>query len=183
MDGHPRSAVTDIVLTGLQVVAVAAIVVVTLVNCAAVAVSGRIAMVLTGLKIALVSGVGLIGALARARHWAHFMLSAAGSSCDGVATAARGGAAGFGAAMLGAMWAYNGWNEITYVSEEVKDPQRNLPLAIIGGLGIVAVTLHRRQRDLFLRCSPPTEVAGVSAASSVATEMIAAGARAWAPRR
>ena len=84
-------------------------------------------------------------------HWSHFALSAAGSACDGVAAAARGGVAGFGAAMLGAMWAYNGWNEITYVSEEVKDPQRNLPLAIIGGIGIVAVALHRRQRDLFLR--------------------------------
>ena len=68
----------------------------------------------------------------------NFALSAAGSSCDGVPAAARGGVAGFGAAMLGAMWAYNGWNEVTYVAGEVKDPQRNLPLAIIGGIGIVA---------------------------------------------
>ena len=57
-----RRAVADppiggrqMVFTGLHGVAVAAIVVVTLVNCAAIAVSGRIAMVLTALKIALVT--------------------------------------------------------------------------------------------------------------------------------
>ena len=160
-----------IVLTGLQVVAVAAIAIVTLVNCAAVAVSGRIAMVLTALKIALVSGVGLIGALLAHGHWSHFMLSAAGSSCDGVATAARGGAAGFGAAMLGAMWAHNGWNEITYVSAEVKDPPRNQPLAIIGGIG--SVTAHSiGDNSILVTDLPPTLSTGVSAASSVATEMI-----------
>ena len=43
---------------GLQAIAVVAIVVVTIVNCAAIAVGGRIAMVLTGLKITLVCGVG-----------------------------------------------------------------------------------------------------------------------------
>ena len=70
--------------------------------------------------------------------WAHFAMSAAGGVCEGVPEAARGGFAGFGAAMLGAMWAYNGWNEVTYVGGEVKDPHRNLPLAIIGGIGIIA---------------------------------------------
>ena len=160
-----------LVFTGLHLVAVAAIGVVTLVNCTAVAVSGRIAMGLTALKIALVTGVGLIGAILAYGHWSNFLLSAAGSSCDGVTAAARGGAAGFGAAMLGAMWAYNGWNEVTYVAEEVKDPQRNLPLAIIGGLGIVAV-LYIGVNTLYFYALTPTDVAAVPPSSSVATEMI-----------
>jgi APA family basic amino acid/polyamine antiporter len=37
----------------------------------------------------------------------------------------------FGLAMVAAVWAYDGWIEITYVAGEVKNPQRNLPLAII----------------------------------------------------
>ncbi len=36
-----------------------------------------------------------------------------------------------GLAMVAALWAYDGWIEITYVGSEVKNPQRNLPLAII----------------------------------------------------
>ena len=83
--------------------------------------------------------------------WAHFALSNDGGACEGVAAAARGGVAGFGAAMLGALWAYNGWNEVTYVAEEVKDPQRNLPLALIGGIGVIALPVRLRQRRLLLR--------------------------------
>ncbi len=36
-----------------------------------------------------------------------------------------------GLAMVAALWAYDGWIEITYVAGEVKNPQRNLPLSII----------------------------------------------------
>jgi APA family basic amino acid/polyamine antiporter len=36
-----------------------------------------------------------------------------------------------GLAMVAALWAYDGWIEITYVGSEVKNPERNLPLSII----------------------------------------------------
>jgi basic amino acid/polyamine antiporter, APA family len=44
-------------------------------------------------------------------------------------------------AMLSALWAYDGWANITFVAGEIKDPQRNVPYAIIGGVGI-AMTLY-----------------------------------------
>jgi APA family basic amino acid/polyamine antiporter len=160
-----------IVIGGLQWTAIGAIAVVTAVNCLAVAVSGRIAMVLSGLKIALVLGVGLTAAWLAPGTWAHYTLSAAGASCEGVAVAARGGMAGFGAAMMGAMWAYNGWNEITYVSEEVKDPQRNLPLAIIGGIGVIA-SLYIGVNAIYFYVLTPARIAGLGPASSVATEVV-----------
>src|SRR6266550_2115814 len=37
----------------------------------------------------------------------------------------------FGVAMVAALWAYDGWIEITYVGSEVKDPERNLPRSIV----------------------------------------------------
>lgn len=43
----------------------------------------------------------------------------------------------FGLAMVAALWAYDGWIEITYVAGEVKNPQRNLPLSIIYSILIV----------------------------------------------
>jgi APA family basic amino acid/polyamine antiporter len=45
----------------------------------------------------------------------------------------------FGLAMVAALWAYDGWIEITYVAGEVKNPQRNLPLSIIFSTLIVIV--------------------------------------------
>jgi amino acid transporter len=45
--------------------------------------------------------------------------------------------AGLGAAMLGVLWAYHGWMNVAPIAEEVRQPQRNLPLALLGGVGIV----------------------------------------------
>jgi APA family basic amino acid/polyamine antiporter len=155
----------------LPLVASGAIALVTLVNCAAVVVGGRIASVLAALKVLIVAGVG-VGAFMLARgDWAHFAMSAAGRACEGVPAGARGGVAGFGAAMLGAMWAYNGWNEVTYVAGEVKNPQRTLPLAIIGGIGIIA-SLYLFANVAYFYVLPPAAVAGVPLSSSVATEVV-----------
>ena len=160
-----------VTLFALPFVASGAIVIVTLVNCAAVVVGGRIASVLAALKVALVLGVG-VGAFMLARgDWGHFAMSAAGRACDGVPAAAQGGIAGFGAAMLGAMWAYNGWNEVTYVAGEVKDPQHNLPFAIIGGIGIIA-TLYLLANVAYFYVLAPVAVASLPASSSVATEVV-----------
>ena len=51
------------------------------------------------------------------------------------------GAASLGAqvamVLLAVMWAYDGWHGITPLAEEVQDPQRNIPLALFGGIGIL----------------------------------------------
>jgi APA family basic amino acid/polyamine antiporter len=158
-------------LGGVQVLAVAAIVVVTLVNCAAVAVGGRVASALALLKVVLVAGVGLAAFLLTRGDWANFAQSGAAGVCEGVGASARGGAAGFGAAMMGALWAYNGWNELTYVAGEVKRPQRNLPLALIGGIGLVAL-LYIFINSSYFYVLTPAEVANLSNSSSAATEVV-----------
>ncbi|HEY9176030.1 MAG TPA: amino acid permease [Verrucomicrobiae bacterium] len=45
--------------------------------------------------------------------------------------------AGIAAALQGAFWAYDGWNKLTYIAGEVKQPQRNIPLGLIWGMLIV----------------------------------------------
>jgi len=47
-------------------------------------------------------------------------------------------AAAITAALQGAFWAYDGWNTVTYIAGEVKQPQRNIPRGVI--LGMLAVT-------------------------------------------
>jgi APA family basic amino acid/polyamine antiporter len=154
----------------LQLVALSAIAIVTLINCAAVVVSGNIAAVLTALKIALVIGVGIGAFLFAKGDWAHFALTDAGGACADVAATARGGMAGFGAAMLGALWAYNGWNDLTLVAGEVKNPQRNLPLALIGGMAVVCA-LYIFINVAYFYVLTPTEIANIPLTSSVAAEV------------
>jgi len=47
--------------------------------------------------------------------------------------------AGFGAAVLGVLFAYNGWVAVANMSEELKDPVRDLPKAIMIGLSIITI--------------------------------------------
>jgi APA family basic amino acid/polyamine antiporter len=49
----------------------------------------------------------------------------------------QGMATQIGAVLLAVMWAYHGWHGITPLAEEIRDPQRNIPLGLIGGIGTV----------------------------------------------
>ena len=44
------------------------------------------------------------------------------------------------AAMSGAFWAYDGWNNITYIAGEIREPQKNIPRALFAGTVIVIIT-------------------------------------------
>jgi len=45
----------------------------------------------------------------------------------------------FGLAIAGAFWAYDGWNNLTFVAGEIKQPQRNVPLGLLFGTLIVVI--------------------------------------------
>lgn len=161
-----------VAVNGVTLVAMAAIVVVTLINCAAVVVGGRIASTMAVAKIVLIAGLGIAAMTFGGGTWAHFTQSGALGTCEGVPAAARGGLAGFGAAMFAALWAYNGWNETSYIGGEVKDPQRTLPVAFIAGIGIV-MALYVFVNFAYAYVLPPQAIASVPLSSSVATEVAA----------
>jgi APA family basic amino acid/polyamine antiporter len=50
--------------------------------------------------------------------------------------------AGFFGALVAALWAYDGWNNVSMVASEIRRPQRSLPLALIGGtLAVIVIYL------------------------------------------
>ena len=50
--------------------------------------------------------------------------------------------AGFFAALVAALWAYDGWNNVSMVASEVRDPQKNLPRALIwGSMAVIGIYL------------------------------------------
>jgi amino acid transporter len=47
--------------------------------------------------------------------------------------------AGYGAALVGVLWAYHGWMNLGPVAEEIREPQRNIPISLLGGITILIV--------------------------------------------
>ncbi|HEV8369883.1 MAG TPA: amino acid permease [Pyrinomonadaceae bacterium] len=116
-----------------QLVAVGAIVFFSGVNCLGVALGGRVQAVLTGVKL-LGIAVIVVGIFffSQGGSWSHLA-----TSRD---TAQFGGISAFGAAMMAALWAYNGWYLLPVCAGEVRDPQRNVPRGLIFGMFAVLAT-------------------------------------------
>jgi amino acid transporter len=65
---------------------------------------------------------------------------------------------GLGSAFLGVLWAYHGWQNLAPVAEEVRRPQRNLPLALLGGVAII-ITLYLSVNLAYYLVIPRPEMA------------------------
>jgi APA family basic amino acid/polyamine antiporter len=115
-----------------QVLAMGVIAVLALINYFGVKIGGNVQVAVTILKVGLIAAIIVIGLGSGHGAASNFSTS----------VAAPGGIAGFFAALVAALWAYDGWNNVSMVSSEVRNPQRNLPLAlIIGTLAVVVIYL------------------------------------------
>ena len=160
----------DVPFKGIQLIALTAIAVTVLINCAAISFSGGVATVLTSIKVLLLIGVGLGAFFYSNGDWSHLSQANVGGACEGVAIT-TGGFAGFAAAMLGALWAYDGWNNITFLAGEVKNPERNLPLGLIISMFLV-MGLYLLVNLSYYHVLTPTQIANVPASLSVAAEVV-----------
>ena len=114
-----------------QVVAVAVILLFSAINSRGVAVGGRVQWLATVAKLGGIAIIAL-GAflLSRTGSWANLKTPV-------TATIAPAGAGAFGAAMLAALWAYQGWSNVPMVAGEIEKPERNIPRALIYGMLLV----------------------------------------------
>lgn len=81
----------------------------------------------------------------------------------------------FGAALLAALWAYDGWNNMPMVAGEIKNPQRNIPLAL--GLGVLFILgLYSLVHFCYFYALPFSEV--VSASSKAYPDALPAATKA-----
>jgi APA family basic amino acid/polyamine antiporter len=63
-------------------------------------------------------------------------------------------------ALLSALWAYDGWANITYITGEIKNPQKNVPLAITGGV-LIAMTLYILVNYAYMQVLPMPALAAI----------------------
>ena len=118
-------------LTWGQLAALLALWLVTLLDIVGTRRAANVQLTLTWLKVVLIGVVAAICFLAAGPLGSlqHFTTVFAG---------ARGGFAGFMVALVAALWAYDGWSDVAAMAGEVKNPQRNLPIALAGGTLTVA---------------------------------------------
>lgn len=88
---------------------------------------GRLQVVFTIAKLVPIFVIILFGIINGTTHGYTTVASSAGT------------AAGFGAALLGTMWAYDGWIGVGNVAGELKNPGRDIPRSIIIGLSITII--------------------------------------------
>jgi APA family basic amino acid/polyamine antiporter len=117
-----------------QLVAIAAAILISLLNYFGVKRAGEFQLVFTVLKVVIILGIVVVcfsgAGDATGRGWSNFATTFTG---------AKGGIAGFMAALVAALWAYDGWNDLNMVAGEVKKPGRNIPIALIAGVATVGV--------------------------------------------
>jgi APA family basic amino acid/polyamine antiporter len=76
-----------------------------------------------------------------------------------------------GLALSGAFWAYDGWNNATYVSGEIKNPKRNVPLALMYGT-LIVILVYVAINVAYLYILPVKEMANSPLVAATAAENI-----------
>ena len=120
---------TPLPITYGQIAAIGAAALISFLNYIGVKKAGEFQLVFTLLKIGIILGVVVVCFGYRGgAGWSNFATTFLG---------ARGGLAGFMAALIAALWAYDGWNDLNMVAGEIRQPDRNIPIALIAGVAIV----------------------------------------------
>lgn len=112
--------------TVAQPLAAAVIVVITAINYLSVKMGGGIQVLLTSLKVGAILLIVVLGA-ALGKH-------AIGPAAPAAVPLGLGTLGAFLTALVPAMWAYNGFNDLGDLGEEIQEPHKNIPRAIILGL-------------------------------------------------
>lgn len=109
-----------------QIFAITVTWLITLLNIVSTRNSANVQTALTWLKVLMIVVIaGFCFSSVQHGNWHNFATGFTG---------ARGGFAGFMIALTAALWAYDGWSDVSQMAGEVKDPQRSLPLALVGGV-------------------------------------------------
>lgn len=74
-----------------------------------------------------------------------------------------------GLALAGAFWAYDGWNNVTFVAGEIKDPQRNVPKSLFYGT-LIVIVLYVLMNVAYLYVLPIEEMKNSPLVAATAAE-------------
>ncbi len=148
-----------------QVVAVLAIAVFSVINCGGVVFGGRTQTILTISKVLgiviIIAGVYLF---TPGVSWQQLSGEFRTQNLSVIQA--------FGAAMLAALWAYEGWNNMPMAAGEIEQPGKNVPRALIFG-SLVVMAIYLLTNLAYFHALPVNEIAAANTAYPVATKAVA----------
>jgi len=141
-------------LTGLQVGATLMVLLLSGLNILGVRRSSHTQTFFTAAKLLVLFTIVVMGLAFGHGSYGHFRMHAeAGNQGTLFAT--------FGTALIAALWAYDGWNNLSMVGGEVENPHRNMPVAIIAGT-LLVITVYLLVNVAYIHVLAPTAIASTS---------------------
>ena len=151
-----------ITLTRASIVALLAIGLVTWINVVGLRRGALLQNLATWMKFGAMAVFVVLGFAIGKGSWSHFLPTA--SSAGGPPPGLMMGLSptqllsAFGVGLIAVFWAYDGWVYITWVAGEVKEPRRNVPLAMVIGVLVVGV-IYVAMNMTYVYALPLTEIA------------------------
>ena len=152
---------------GLKLLAISAIMLLAVINYFGVQFGSFVQNVFTFLKVAAIGGIVFLGFTFGKGSVEHFF-PLWGSPSSGTLLSA------IGVAMIATLWSYDGWNSLTYLAGEVKDPQKTIPRALIIGT-IVVIIIYAVTNLAYLYVLPIDEIAKSNLVAADVMEKVFSG--------
>ncbi len=174
---HVIFSFAGIVFTRAHLVGLILIVILTYVNVFGLRWGALLQNVSTWTKFTAMAVFVVLGFAIGKGHWSNFNAQASGGITMGLSPGQLISALGVG--LIAVFWAYDGWVYITWVAGEVKEPRRNVPLAMV--FGVLAVgAIYLAMNMVYVYALPLSEVAKhETIAHAAATALFSPGAAVW----
>jgi APA family basic amino acid/polyamine antiporter len=158
-----------------HIVSICAIILLTAINVLGLKHGSALINVATWAKFAAIGLFILLGLAVGHGHWSNYAVSMPASQPVSLGAMIS----GFGVALIGVFWAFDGWVYITWVAGEIKDPQRVLPRAMVMGVAVVGI-VYLSVNAVYLYALPITRVAQVETiAHAAAVALFSSNAARW----
>jgi basic amino acid/polyamine antiporter, APA family len=155
---HVVLSVAGLVITRAHAVALVLITIVTWVNVVGLRRGTILQNIATWAKFVAMAAFVILGFAIGKGDWHHFTMHQGALSGVTVHMGFTQMLSAFGVALIAVFWAYDGWVYITWVAGEVKEPRRNVPLAMVLGILIVGL-IYVAMNMTYLYALPLNEVA------------------------
>ena len=154
--GHALWSTFTVVFTRAHAAGLVLIFVLTCVNVFGLRWGALLQNVSTLTKFSAMAAFVVLGFAIGKGHWANFSAQSSGSLSMGLSPGQLISALGVG--LIAVFWAYDGWVYITWVAGEVKEPRRNVPLAMV--LGVLTVgAIYLAMNATYVYAMPLHEIA------------------------
>lgn len=152
-------------LTGLQVGAAVMILLLSALNVLGVRRSGAVQTAFTASKLVVLAVLIVLGLTLGRGSFEHFSQGVSAGPQPSFISA-------FGVATVAALWAYDGWNNLSMAASEVENPQRNMPRALIFGSLLVGVVYVLTNIAYFYVLAPAQAVGTNTVAADAARRFL-----------